>query len=311
MVVDKSNHRVFLFNSDRPFHHYASGEKIVRESQNYVNNEPVKAYELIICSHGQCQLVVDQRIRRMKKGTCVVIGPHQELQVVSQSNQADFYWFQFLPKDDRSLVDIKQIKADLTNRKKLSQLVNNVIIPEQYQLRNFSAINTDCLNALLVIKGNYYSDALPSYVITSLMLKITNDFIDFIAGLHNLTRLNPRALEIINWLNQHLNEQTTVKSLADHFQMNYRYISRLVKAETGMTASNLIVHKKLEIACGLLLQSNLPLKVIADRAYFNDEKYFLRVFKKHIGQTPTQYRQQYMRDFLLNDTKTRESQNNQ
>ena len=285
MVVDKSNHRVFLFNSDRPFHHYASGEKIVRESQNYVNNEPVKAYELIICSRGQCQLVVDQRICRMKKGTCVVIGPHQELQVVSQSNQ-----------------------ADLTNRKKLSQLVNNVIIPEQYQLRNFSAINTDCLNTLLVIKGNYYSDALPSYVITSLMLKITNDFI---AGLHNLTRLNPRALEIINWLNQHLNEQTTVKSLADHFQMNYRYISRLVKAETGMTASNLIVHKKLEIACGLLLQSNLPLKVIADRAYFNDEKYFLRVFKKHIGQTPTQYRQQYMRDFLLNDTKTRESQNNQ
>ena len=285
MVVDKSNHRVFLFNSDRPFHHYASGEKIVRESQNYINNEPVKAYELIICSRGQCQLVVDQRICRMKKGTCVVIGPHQELQVVSQSNQ-----------------------ADLTNRKKLSQLVNNVIIPEQYQLRNFSAINTDCLNTLLVIKGNYYSDALPSYVITSLMLKITNDFI---AGLHNLTRLNPRALEIINWLNQHLNEQTTVKSLADHFQMNYRYISRLVKAETGMTASNLIVHKKLEIACGLLLQSNLPLKVIADRAYFNDEKYFLRVFKKHIGQTPTQYRQQYMRDFLLNDTKTRESQNNQ
>lgn len=308
MEVGKSNHRVFLFNSDRPFHHYDSGKKIVRESQNYVNNEPVKAYELFICSRGQCQLVVDQRVRRMKKGTCIVIGPHQELQVVSQTNQADFYWFQFLPKDDRSLVDVKQVKTDLANRKKLSQLVNNVIIPEQYQLRDFSGINTDCLNALLLIKGNYYSDALPSYVITGLMLKITNDFI---ASLHNLTRSNPRALEIIDWLNQNLDEKTTVKSLADHFQMNYRYISRLIKAETGMTASNLIVHKKLEIACGLLLQSNLPLKVIADQSYFNDEKYFLWVFKKHIGQTPTQYRQQYMRDFLLNDTKTRESQNNQ
>ena len=73
-----------------------------------------------------------------------------------------------------------------------------------------------------------------------------------------------------------------------------------------MTASNLIIQKKIEIACDLLLHSNLPLKVIADRAYFNDEKYFLRIFKKRVGQTPTQYRQQYMSDFLLNDTKTRE-----
>lgn len=74
-----------------------------------------------------------------------------------------------------------------------------------------------------------------------------------------------------------------------------------------MTASRLILQKKLDIACGLLLKSNLPLKLIADQAYFNDEKYFLRCFKKQLGQTPTQYRQQYMDDFLLNDTRTREA----
>ena len=34
---------------------------------------------------------------------------------------------------------------------------------------------------------------------------------------------------------------------------------------------------------------------------------FCVVLKKQLGQTPTQYRQQYMDDFLLNDTRTREA----
>ena len=178
-----------------------------------------------------------------------------------------------------------------------------MILPQYYQIREFNRINTMCLQTLLLIRGNYYTEALPSYAITELMLEIINDFI---TGLHHLTRANPKATEIIDWLSSHLDADLTVRGLADHFEMNYRYVSRLIKKETGMTASRLILQKKLDIACGLLLKSNLPLKLIVDQSYFNDEKYFLRCFKKQLGQMPTQYRQQYMDDFLLNDTRTRE-----
>lgn len=303
MEVDKSNIQVYLFNSDRPFHHYASGQLTVKKGTQYESDDRIAAYELLVCSVGKCQLITNQQVHQLKRGSCLVVEPQTSIQVISESPQVDLYWFQFLPKDDRELVDFQDVQAATRNRQQLSRLVNNVIIPEEYQVREFNRINTACLQALLLIKGNYYTDALPSYVVTELMLQITNDFI---ASLNHLTRTNPRAVEIIDWLGDHLDEKLTVRKLADHFGMNYRYVSRLIKKETGVTASNLIIQKKIEIACDLLLHSNLPLKVIADRAYFNDEKYFLRIFKKRVGQTPTQYRQQYMSDFLLNDTKTRE-----
>lgn len=305
MEVDKSNMQVYLFNSDRPFHHYASGEITVKKGEHREENDQLSAYELLICASGQGQLVADDRTWQLAKGTCVITPPRTKFELVGQASRTELYWFQFLPKDDRQLVDYQQVRTGIHNRQNLSRLVNNVIIPEQYQLREFNHINTSCLQTLLLVKGNYYTDALPSYAITELMLEITNDFV---TGLHHLTRANPRAVEIITWLEENLDTTLTVRKLADHFGMNYRYVSRLIKKETGLTASNLIIQKKLEIACDLLLKSNLPLKVIADRSYFNDEKYFLRIFKKRIGQTPTQYRQQYMSDFLLNDTKTREGQ---
>lgn len=307
MKVDKSNIQVYLFNSDRPFHHYDSGQLTVKKDHNYQSDDRVAAYALLICASGKCELITNSQMFQLKKGSCVILKPQTSLQIVSHSDQSEIYWFQFLPKDDRRVVGYQQVQTATTSRKQLSQLVNNVIIPEEYQVQEFARINTACLQTLMLIKGNYYTDALPSYAVTELMLQITNDFI---ASLHHLIRTNPRAIEIIGWLDNHLDEKLTARKLAEHFSMNYRYVSRLIKKETGLTASDLIIQKKIEIACDLLLHSNLPLKVIADRAYFNDEKYFLRIFKKRMKQTPTQYRQQYMNDLLLNDTKTRERNNN-
>ena len=79
------------------------------------------------------------------------------------------------------------------------------------------------------------------------MLEITNDFI---TGLHHLTRANLKATEIIDWLSSHLDADLTVRGLADHFEMNYRYVSRLIKKETRMTASRLILQKNWTLPAG-------------------------------------------------------------
>ena len=304
MKVDKSNHDVYLFNSDQPFHHYASGQLVLAREEASKLFELGDAYELLICAGGQCRVSWGQQRQVLKRGSCLLVAPHTRLELAGGESPVTCYWIQFFPKDSEERVAYQHVADAIRDRYDLGRLANNVILPQYYQIREFNRINTMCLQTLLLIRGNYYTEALPSYAITELMLEITNDFI---TGLHHLTRANPKATEIIDWLSSHLDADLTVRGLADHFEMNYRYVSRLIKKETGMTASRLILQKKLDIACGLLLKSNLPLKLIADQAYFNDEKYFLRCFKKQLGQTPTQYRQQYMDDFLLNDTRTREA----
>ena len=222
----------------------------------------------------------EQQEQVLKRGSCLLVAPHTRLELVGVEAPVTCYWIQFFPKDSEERVAYQHVADAIRDRYDLGRLANNVILPQYYQIREFNRINTMCLQTLLLIRGNYYTEALPSYAITELMLEITNDFI---TGLHHLTRANPKATEIIDWLSSHLDADLTVRGLADHFEMNYRYVSRLIKKETGMTASRLILQKKLDIACGLLLKSNLPLKLIADQSYFNDEKYFLRCFKKAAG----------------------------
>lgn len=302
--MDKSDNQIYLFNCDRPFHVYHAEQLNLKAGHNQTINGVAQTYELLICASGQLTVGTNNAQWQLEKGTSLVLPPSGTISIEGRQSSNIIFQFEFRPKDDHQLMDYQDLQQQISSRHNLSQLVNNVVIPRRYQMNIYHRINAVCYQILRLIQVAHYTDALISYAVTELMLMIANDFL---TSMHHLTRSNPKAIAIIQWLDDNLDESTTVHKLADHFQMNYRYVSRLIKQETGMTASNWIIQKKLDVACDLLLQSNLPLKVIADRAYFSDEKYFLRVFKKRMGQTPTQYRQQYMDDFLLNDTQTRKA----
>lgn len=303
--MDKSNSQIYLFNCDRPFHVYHAQQLRLKKGQTKVIDSSQQSYELLIVAAGHATVQAGQQWN-LRKGTSLVVPLDNSITINGQSTNCMIFQFQFRPKDHHQLLDNKHFQQQLTSRHDFSQLINNVVIPVEYQTTIYHRINATCFQIMRLVQVSHYTDAMVSYAVTELMLMIANDFL---TSMHHVIRSNPKAVAILRWLNENLDETLTVHKLADHFGMNYRYVSRLIKQETGMTASNWIIQKRLDIACDLLLRSNLPLKVIADRAYFSDEKYFLRIFKKRIGQTPTQYRQQYMDDFLLNDTKTRQKQN--
>ena len=51
-----------------------------------------------------------------------------------------------------------------------------------------------------------------------------------------------------------------------------------------------ITNKKMERAELLLITTDIPVKQIAHDLGYNDLSYFIRIFKKHTGITPQQYR---------------------
>ncbi|PSL23340.1 helix-turn-helix domain-containing protein [Chitinophaga ginsengisoli] len=86
----------------------------------------------------------------------------------------------------------------------------------------------------------------------------------------------------------------TVKYLADELAMSTRYLSDLLKQETGKTALEHIHIALIAEAKNLLMNSE---KTVAETAYelgFENPPYFSRLFKKEVGVTPTQYREQFL-----------------
>ena len=71
---------------------------------------------------------------------------------------------------------------------------------------------------------------------------------------------------------------------------NESYLSHLFRKETGKTFTAYISELKVETA-KILLSKGLLVYEVSDRLGFENSNYFSKVFKKHVGCSPTEYRE--------------------
>lgn len=86
----------------------------------------------------------------------------------------------------------------------------------------------------------------------------------------------------------------SVKYMAEKLALSPKYLSDLLKQETGKTALEHI-HMALVIEAKSMLMN--PVNTVAQTAYklgFENPPYFSRLFKKEVGMTPTVYRDQFL-----------------
>lgn len=90
-------------------------------------------------------------------------------------------------------------------------------------------------------------------------------------------------------------DKISLSDAASRFGYSKSQFHRIVKEETGMTFIKLIRSIRMQRARHYLLNTNLPVNNIAHLLGLDSPEHFTRIFKKHRGMTPTQYREMYMR----------------
>ncbi|WNS45308.1 response regulator [Paenibacillus sp. MMS20-IR301] len=91
-------------------------------------------------------------------------------------------------------------------------------------------------------------------------------------------------------LAEHLQENLTVKQLAEQFHLNSSYLSVLFKKETGQTISDYVQETRMNKAKELLRDPGIKVYEVAERVGFQTAAYFTFLFKKNTGTTPQEYR---------------------
>ena len=87
----------------------------------------------------------------------------------------------------------------------------------------------------------------------------------------------------------------TVADLAKSTNVSTRYFTKKFEKVFKISPKQYIIEKKLTKACDMLIEKpDTPLCEIAERCGFCDVYYFSRLFKKHMGMTPTQYKNSFI-----------------
>ncbi|MGW2642941.1 helix-turn-helix domain-containing protein [Streptomyces sp. NPDC001348] len=104
--------------------------------------------------------------------------------------------------------------------------------------------------------------------------------------------LNPeRLMAVTDYMREHLATHITLEDMAKEALLSRYHFLRQFAAATGKTPVQYLTELRVETACRLLTTSNELISRIGSRCGFPNPENFARVFRKHLGCSPLQYRQ--------------------
>ncbi|HHV12927.1 MAG TPA: response regulator [Clostridiales bacterium] len=97
--------------------------------------------------------------------------------------------------------------------------------------------------------------------------------------------------QVLQYVNRHYAKDITLVYAANLANMNTNYFSTLFKKKTGLSFVAYLQLVRIQHAKELLKDPSLKIYEIAERIGFQNEKYFMKVFKTVVGKTPSEYKQ--------------------
>jgi AraC-like DNA-binding protein len=98
--------------------------------------------------------------------------------------------------------------------------------------------------------------------------------------------------DVIAYCQYHYSESIDFEALARKHSVSYSSLRHRIRELTGMPPAQYLLAVRCHAARALLADSKLPVKEIADRVGIADPYSFSRIFKRFVGTSPQQFRDQ-------------------
>ena len=99
--------------------------------------------------------------------------------------------------------------------------------------------------------------------------------------------------DVLDWMNARLDQLLTLEEIASAQGMSVRSLSRAFTAEFGASPMATLERLRCDRAKALLLDTGLPLKVVAFRAGFRTDEQMRKTFRRRFSLSPRDYRARF------------------
>lgn len=97
-----------------------------------------------------------------------------------------------------------------------------------------------------------------------------------------------KAAELIE---NNIEERLSIPKVASKVKMSQNYLAKLFKEHFGLTMEGYLIKKRITLATYLLQNTDMQIKEVGIRVGIPDAQYFNKLFKKHMGKTPSALRE--------------------
>ncbi len=108
---------------------------------------------------------------------------------------------------------------------------------------------------------------------------------------HTMKNYSPIVQKTIVFIESDISANLTLNTLAKMHNVSGGYLSTVFKKETGKNITEYIREKRMKHAEQLLSSTHLQIQTVALHCGIMDVQYFSKMFKKHTGKTPKEYRE--------------------
>lgn len=250
-------------------------------------------FELMVVTKGTLYISENDAPYEVREGEYFLQAPKTNQKGYKSSN-CSFYWLHFSPINEiygfyQSLQEIGLETAEHSN---------TILLPNTGILKNVDKIII-LMKQLQDCVRSYHNTAMNSYTATTILLELYNQMNPF----SYITSNDPSKTQILNditdYIHSHIHDNITVHYLSMIFGYNDKYLSTFFHKTTGIPLKQYILKEKMEVAKGILTDSNKAISEIGYSLGFIDSHNFSKAFKKQVGLTPTEYRNTYSNRMLF------------
>jgi AraC-like DNA-binding protein len=241
-------------------------------------------YHIVLYTSGYGEYSIEGRFYPAQPGTCVLIHPGQYHDFVSRWKQSVYseITFVYLSPENKFLnISFEKLLSLHTGLKTSLEPHYNLSMDQVHTLKNLLAKSISHLNGA----GSH------SHYFAHFDLVTIYNFFAQIAASHIREPLKQSRFERSGrYIEDQYFEKISIDELAKVAGVSNGYFFRGFKKEFGISPLAYQQNIRIEAAKTLLKTTTLRCNEIAWQVGFSDVYFFHRIFKKHTGQTPLQFR---------------------
>jgi len=241
-----------------------------------------------VLAKGSIRIKLNLKEQEISENSVLFLAPNTLKQLIHASDDVKIYKVIFTA---RFLLQIGVEKQEIEMLEFNSRTQEGILSLKEKEMNILKKVIEDLKEKNESMREHPFGEDIVKYTFRLFLTEMAGIAVKYnILSKQKTSRKQDLVMQFGNLVNLHFKENRSVKFYADQLAITPKYLTEIVHEVTGESASVIIDEKVMYEAKVLLNNPRLSISQIADVLNFSDQSFLGKFFKRHLGLSPSQYR---------------------